>query len=506
MSVLGRTLREAAERFGDRLAVVHSGREMTYAELDAATDELAAGLAARGIAAGQLVALALPNGLEYILAFTALSRLDAVTTGLNPRFTNAERELVLAQAQPDLVIVDTSVAGDIPSGYAALSCPTEGGDTPAAEVWGELRDAGAVAPGHWDSADLSLPETVVFTSGTTGAPKGALFEGRQIAAIVAFDTGGAWGTGGAQLVATGLPHVGFMTKLAGYLQLGASLHVLDRWRAADALKVLAEQRVPYIGGVAAQVSLLMHHPDFPTYDWSAVKGLIVGAGPSPAALVREAQETFGAGYSVRYSLTESGGIGTLTAFDAPESETLGSVGRPRPGTLVEVRDADTDEPVEPGTIGRICLHSPSVMAGYWRDPEATAVAIDDGGWLRTGDLGTLSADGLLRITGRIGDMYIRGGYNVYSLEVEGVLLDHPGVASVAVAPRPSEVMGEIGVAVVVPTHGRPVPALADLREFAAERLAAYKLPEAILVVDELPLTTMDKLDRRALKDLVAGTG
>ncbi|MCW2549258.1 MAG: AMP-dependent synthetase and ligase [Mycobacterium sp.] len=498
MSVLGRTLREAARQFGQRTALVHNGRVLTYAEVDRMTDELAAGLAKRGVRAGQLVGLVLPNGIEYVLAFTALARLDAVTTGLNPRYTAAERAKVLERAAPSLLIVEPDKVGEIPAGIAVLECPL---GLAAPDIWAHVRLAGQAAGN--DSDDLSLPETVVFTSGTTGLPKGALFTGRQIAAIAQFDSGGAWGTGGAQLIATGLPHIGFMTKLAGYLQLGATLHILDRWRAADALRVLATERVPYIGGVAAQISLLMHHPDFPGYDWSAVKGLIVGAGPSPAALVREAREKFGAGYSVRYSLTESGGVGTLTAFDAPESETLGSVGRPRPGTDLEIRDPESDEVLAADEVGRVCLRSPAVMAGYWRDPKGTSAALDPEGWLRTGDLGYIGSDGLLRITGRIGEMYIRGGYNVFPLEVEAVLLEHPAVASVAISARPSDVMGEIGVAVVVPRTDLPAPTLDDLRAFAAERLAAYKLPEAMCLVDELPLTSMDKLDRRALSAIAA---
>jgi acyl-CoA synthetase (AMP-forming)/AMP-acid ligase II len=498
VSVLGRTLREAARQFGDRTALVHNGRELTYAETDRMTDELAAGLAKRGVRAGQLVGLALPGGIEYVLAFTALSRLDAVTTGLNPRYTAAERAKVLERAAPALVIAAPETAAEIPGGFTVLECPI---GAPADEVWAHVRLAGQSAGA--ESADLSLPETVVFTSGTTGLPKGALFTGKQIAAVAQFDSGGSWGTGGAQLIATGLPHIGFMTKLAGYFQLGATLHILDRWRAADALRVLATERVPYIGGVAAQISLLMHHADFPKYDWSAVKGLIVGAGPSPAALVREACEKFGADYSVRYSLTESGGVGTLTAFGAPEAETLGSVGRPRPGTELEIRDPESDALLGPDQVGRVCLRSPAVMAGYWRDPKGTSAALDENGWLRTGDLGYIGVDGLLRITGRIGEMYIRGGYNVFPLEVEAVLLEHPAVASVAVAPRPSDVMGEIGVAVVVPRSDMPAPTLEDLRVFAAERLAAYKLPEAIRVVEDLPLTSMDKLDRRAVTALAA---
>ncbi|HEX4015449.1 MAG TPA: class I adenylate-forming enzyme family protein [Frankiaceae bacterium] len=503
MSVLGRTLREAAGRFGDRVALVHAGRELTYAETDRLTDELAAGLAAWGVKAGDLVALALPGGMDYVLGFTALSRLDAVTTGLNPRYTTAERAKVIARAAPALVIASSELLAELPAGSEVLSYDADP-KTPALDLWDEIRLAGAAPPAGSDSDDLALPETVVFTSGTTGLPKGALFNGTQIAAIAAFDTGGAWGTGGPQLVATGLPHVGFMTKLAGYFQLGATLHILDRWRAADALRVLATERVPVIGGVAAQVSLLMHHPDFPGYDWSAVKALIIGAGPSPAALVREARERFGgAGYSVRYSLTESGGVGTLTALDAPESETLGSVGRPRPGTELEIRDPDTDAPLGPDEIGRVCLRSPAVMAGYWRDPEASAAALDGDGWLRTGDLGYVGGDGLLRITGRIGEMYIRGGYNVFPLEVESVLLEHPAVGSVAIAPQDSSVMGQIGVAVVVPDQDHEPPALETLRAFAAEKLAAYKLPEAMLIVEALPLTSMDKLDRKALAELAA---
>ncbi len=493
MSVLGRTLREAAAQFGERVALVHAGRELTYAETDRITDELAAGLAARGVKRGDLVALALPGGIDYVLAFCALARLDAVTTGLNPRYTTAERAKVIERAAPQFVIASSDVTAQLPAGIEVLSDDIDA-----------LRIPGGAPPAGSDSDDLDLPETVVFTSGTTGLPKGALFNGTQIAAIAAFDTGGAWGTGGPQLVATGLPHIGFMTKLAGYFQLGATLHILDRWRAADALRVLAEQRVPFIGGVAAQVSLLMHHPDFPTYDWSAVKGLIIGAGPSPAALVREARERFGgAGYSVRYSLTESGGVGTLTAFDAPESETLGSVGRPRPGTDLQIRDPETDAPLGPDEIGRVCLRSPAVMAGYWRDPEATAAALDPEGWLRTGDLGYVGSDGLLRITGRIGEMYIRGGYNVFPLEVESVLLEHPAVGSVAIAPQDSPVMGQIGVAIVVPDQDHEPPDLETLRAYAAEKLAAYKLPEAMLIVDALPLTSMDKLDRKALARLAA---
>jgi acyl-CoA synthetase (AMP-forming)/AMP-acid ligase II len=294
------------------------------------------------------------------------------------------------------------------------------------------------------------------------------------------------------LTGTALPHIGFMTKLPWYLRAGATLLLQDRWRASTTLQLAERHRLATIGGVSAQIGLLLRQPDFDAYDLESVKTLVVGGGPSPLELVREARERFGAGYSIRYSSTESGGCGTGTAFDADDDE-YRTVGRPRAG--VEVR-------IDGGT-GEVLLRSPAVMSRYWRDPELTVATLSDEGWLRTGDLGVLDADtGLLRLVGRTTDMYIRGGYNVHPQEVEAVLLEHPAVAQVAVAPRPDPVMGEVGVAVVVPRAGTEAPSVDDLRAFAAPRLAAYKLPEAVVAVDALPITTMDKLDRRALADLV----
>ncbi len=500
MSVLSDVLREASARHGARVAIVHEGRRVTYGELLAITDEVAAGLAHTGVRDGDLVALALPSGAEYIVAYLALARLGAVAAGVTPRATASERAAILERAAPVLVLATDELTEGIPAGVPVqtIAVPVSGAPPTgmSTNILRELRIE-ASPPPHPITHD-DAPETVVFTSGTTGIAKGALFTSAQIAAITRVDTGGAQGTGGAQLVATGLPHVGFMTKLAGYLQLGCTLHVLTRWRAADALRIIANEHIEYVGGVAAQISLLLGVADFDTFDLHAVRGLIVGAGPSPAALVREARARFDAGYSVRYSSTESGGLGTLTAFDAPDDDTLHTVGRPRAGTELEIRDPDTGAVLGVDEIGQVCLRSPAVMARYWRDPAATSAALDRERWLRTGDLGAIDAQGRLRITGRIGEMYIRGGYNVYPLEVEAVLLDHPAIAAVAVAPRPDAVMGEIGVAVVVARDGGAAPTLDELRSFARSRLAAYKLPEAMRIVEQLPLTAMDKLDRRGL--------
>jgi acyl-CoA synthetase (AMP-forming)/AMP-acid ligase II len=495
VSVLNDVLQEAVVRHGSRVAVVHEDRELTYAEIAALRDAVAAGLAERGVRAGQLVALVLPSSVEYVVAYLALARLGAIAAGVTPRATAPERAKVLDRAQPDLVLATEELTEGVPGGVAVLPIAVTPG-APAGEMLQSLqsdREPPAAPPPSDDT-----PETVVFTSGTTGVPKGALFTSQQMAAITRMDTGGAWSAGAAQLVATGLSHIGFMTKLPGHLLLGSTMHVLTRWRAADALAVIARERVPFVGGVAAQISLLLGVPDFDRYDLSAVQGLIVGAGPSPAALIEEARTRFQAGYSVRYSSTESGGLAAMTAFDAPDDDLLHTVGRARPGVELEIRDPESGAVLGSDEVGQVCVRSDAVMARYWRDDEATARALDGERWLRTGDLGAIDGGGRLRITGRIGEMYIRGGYNVFPLEVEAVLLAHPGIAAVAVAPRPDPVMGEIGVAVVVARHGGAAPTLTELREFAGARLAAYKLPEAIRVVDQLPLTAMDKVDRRAL--------
>jgi len=176
-----------------------------------------------------------------------------------------------------------------------------------------------------------------------------------------------------------------------------------------------------------------------------------------------------------------------------------SVGRPHAGIDLAVRHLDTGADVAAGEVGEVCLRSPAVMSGYWRDPDATAAAFWPDGFVRTGDLGHLDDQGRLRLVGRAKEMYVRGGYNVYPMEVEAVLAGHPAVAEVAVVSRPDDTMGEIGVAVVAPADPARPPTLDELRAFAAERLAHHKLPEQLQLVDHLPLTPMEKVDKRALQ-------
>jgi acyl-CoA synthetase (AMP-forming)/AMP-acid ligase II len=342
---------------------------------------------------------------------------------------------------------------------------------------------------------------IVFTSGTTGTPKGAVFANRQLEAITAADVGDRWGGGGRTLAGTSFAHLGFMTKLPGNLRSGTTTFLIRRWHAAEALELTERLRLNHIGGIPTQVALMLQAPGFEARDMSSVQMVVMGGGPATGALVRAARAGFEAPVCMRYSCTEAG-IGLGTGPDDPDEDAEVSVGRARPGIELSVR-AEEGHAVAPGEVGEVCLRSAAVMAGYHRDPDATRAAFTADGAVRTGDLGWVDDQGRLRLVGRNKDMYVRGGYNVYPMEVEGVLAEHPGVAEVAVVPRSDAVMGEIGVAVVVPRPSGQGLALEDLRAFAGPRLARYKLPEGIEVVDALPRTPMEKVDRSALQQTLA---
>ncbi len=208
-------------------------------------------------------------------------------------------------------------------------------------------------------------------------------------------------------------------------------------------------------------------------------------------------------YSVRWSSTESGGVGLAALIDDDHLDAVGSIGHPRDGVAARIAGDGGGDPVADGQVGELQIRSDAMMECYLGSPEATAEAMTADGWLRTGDLARRRADGRFVLAGRESDMYIRGGYNVYPEEVEAVLGAHPDLAAVAVAARPDEVMGEIGVAVVVIRPGHDAPTLDELRDFAADRVARHKLPEDLLVAEEVPLTAAAKIDRRRLEKLVA---
>jgi acyl-CoA synthetase (AMP-forming)/AMP-acid ligase II len=492
--MLAVTLREAARRFADaRAYVTEAGWALSFTDLDRVSDEVAVGLADRGLGRGAVLALVLPPGPEYLVAYLAAAKLGAITAGVNDRLTAAERTAVLDRADPHLVLAGPGLA---PSGFEALELDPA---PDRAELHAPLRVAAAAPPPLADDPDR--PVAIVFTSGTTGIPKGALYGNRQLQFITDNDVGDAWGGGGRSFTGTSFAHLGFMTKLPGNLRRGGTSFIMRRWSARESLALLAEHQMTTVAGVPAQVALMLRQPDFDDYDLTSVRFIIAGGGPITPGLAEEARDRFHAALATRYSCTEAG-IGLGTAFDDPEEDAVVSVGRPHPAVELRLLD-DGDRPVAAGEVGAVCLRSPAVMSRYWGDPDATRAAFTVDGFVRTGDLGWLDERARLRLVGRTKEMYVRGGYNVYPVEVEAVLSTHPGVAAVALIPRLDPVMGEVGVAVVVPQDPAHPPTLEALRSYGADQLARYKLPEDLSLLDALPLTAMDKVDRRSLARTVA---
>jgi acyl-CoA synthetase (AMP-forming)/AMP-acid ligase II len=479
---LGRTVRAAGGRFGPRTLIVDpDGGRLSFAELDRRSEALGRGLRRAGLTAGDVVALCLPSTSDFLVSYAAAAKVGAVATGVNPRLSGREVDAVVDTARPAVVLSTR-------------------------EQVAELELPGAPLPELPPDPDRAA--AIVFTSGTTGQPKGALFLERQLAAVTALDVGDVWGDPAddpvPMLATTQFGHIGMMTKFPWYLRRGMTIHVLGRWEPGDALATVAEHRIPSIGGVAPMIAMMLAEPSFDRYDLDCVRTMVVGGAPSAPGLVREARQRFGAAYSNRYSSTESGGCGTAVPFDSTdEDEILNTAGRPRGPVEIAICD-DSGARLEPGEVGEIWLRSPTQFVRYWNNPEATARTVVDG-WVRTGDLGSLDPAGRLRPAGRCKEAYIRGGYNVHPAEVEAQIREHPDVADVAVVPRSDPRLGEVGVAAVVPSPGSSPPTLAELRSFLRDRLARYKQPDEVCVLEALPLTAMDKVDRPRLEQLMAGT-
>lgn len=488
-------IRASGRRFASRPALVaEEGWSVSFAQLDRLTDEAAVGLARRGVSHGEVVALLVPSSVDYIVLYGALAKLGAITAGVSSRLPAPERTVLVRDvAGADRIVATAALAEHMDTDIDIIEV-TLGDDLES--VCANLRVRNEAPP--LLPPDGDRPVAVVFTSGTTGVPKGAMFTNQILADIAVVDTGNGWGEGGPITSNTQMAHIGVMGKVPAQFVVGTTLHVIDRWSATAVLDAVSRHRMPAVGGVAPQIALMLRHPDFDQYDFSSVKLVVTGGAPAPPDVIEEARQRFEADWTQRYACTEGGGIGTFTWIDAPMEEMLYTVGRPRPGIKVEVRDPDSDRAVPVGTVGEVCFRSPTVMAGYWRNTAATAEVLR-GGWLHTGDQGWIDDTGCLRLVGRRGEGFHRGGYVVFPVEAEKVLAWHPKVAGVCVVPRPDDVMGAVGVAVVIPTDPADPPTLEELRAFGQQHIAIHKLPEHLRLTTAFPLTPMSKIDRRALE-------
>jgi acyl-CoA synthetase (AMP-forming)/AMP-acid ligase II len=365
--------------------------------------------------------------------------------------------------------------------------------------------AGGDPPRRWPSLSAHDPVAVVWTSGTTGRPKGALFDHANLGAV-ASGSDVLSQAGDRRLSPLPFAHVGYMTRAWDEIAHGVTTVITPTpWRAEEAIRILEEEAITVGQGVPTQWALMLACPELDRADLSALRVAGTGAARMPAAQVAGLRARLGVPVVVRYTSTETS-LGTGTTLASSDEEVATTVGRPVPGVELRIVD-DADHPVPDGTVGRVQLRSEAAMRGYWGtgpgrgrttaeliDPVATAAVRSPEGWVVTGDFGRLTPAGHLELSGRAHERYIRGGYNVYPAEVEEVLSAHPALARAAVVGVPDDVLGEIGVAVVVLADGAARPDLAELRAHCAGRLADYKAPDALVVTAELPLTPMMKVD------------
>jgi acyl-CoA synthetase (AMP-forming)/AMP-acid ligase II len=269
------------------------------------------------------------------------------------------------------------------------------------------------------------------------------------------------------------------------------------WTAESMLSVLQRERITVAGAVPTQWAKLLEVPGIEEVDFSDLRLGLAATAPAPPELIEAVRSTIGCPLVVRYAMTESPSITGTDPEDPPDVQ-YRTVGRPQRGISIDIVD-ESGAVVPPGAVGRVRIAGPCVMRGYWNDPERTAEVLDAAGRLTSSDLGSIDDAGNLVLAGRVDDMYIRGGYNVYPVEVENALAEHPGVARAVVVGIDAPVIGQIGVAIVVPVSPSEPPTLEALRSWVGERLADYKRPDRLELVDELPLTPMMKVDVRELR-------
>ena len=453
------------------MAFVDGDRRLTYAEWDWLSDRAAFSLSSEGIRPGHVVALLLEPGFTYPIAYLGAAKLGCVTVGINTRWSEREISHVLDDSRARALITDRENMEPEPLLFSPDRLNRPGGDPPPVDTGDED------------------PVTIVYTSGTTGLPKGAAFSNKALEAVRRIEREVDPVDHPKTLAGTPLAHMGFMTKIAAHLDRASTTVFIDRWSARAALEMIESERLTWLGGVPTQLTLMLMDPKFGEYDLSSLRSCLIGGAPAAPDLVRRIRQGFGVPVTVRYSCTELA-MATGTRLGDPDVVVAQTVGRPMPGIDVRILDP-TDE-----GIGEIIVKTPTMMSGYWHNDDATSAAVDDDGYFHTGDLGRFDDRGDLRLAGRTREMYIRGGYNVYPVEVENVLKEHPLVAMVAVLGVRDPVLGERGRAIVVP-RGQ-APTLDQLKEFCAGKLADYKIPDDLEIRDSLPMTAMFKVDKRAL--------
>lgn len=511
---IGEALRAAVHEAPERTAMVmaRAGSEdvldrWSYAELGQEVVRGAAALSAR-YSPGDRIAIWAPNVAEWVVAYLAAASAGLVTVSLNPALRPKELADALRRSRARCVFTVARYRGTEMAATARAVAP----DVPdldhvvLLEGWADFV-AGDRPALPTDPISPSAPAVIQFTSGTTGVPKGAVLshhalvlDARLFVERLAAPSGAAW------FSPSPLFHVGGCGMFVlGVIHLRGTMICTPSFDPEEFLRIVSQEGCAIAGGVPTMLTAILEVEDFSGFDISRLRTICSGAAAQPPELIRRIESALAVDYCALYGLTESSGAVTGVEPSAPLDLKAGTVGRPFPGLEVRICDPVTGATTPVGVAGELCLRGPTVMVEYLDMPEATAAAIDADGWLRTGDLCSMGADGYVRVEGRLKDVIIRGGENIYPKELEDVLHGHPGVAEVAVVGIPDQRLGERVLAFVRRRQGITPVQAEELFSRCREELAPFKTPSEWIFLPELPHSDTGKVLKTELRErFVAG--
>jgi fatty-acyl-CoA synthase len=515
---IGADLARTAARFPDREALVDvpSGRRWTYAGFAAAVDAAARGLLALGVERGERVGIWAPNRPEWVLVQYATAAIGAILVNVNPAYRRHELEYVLAQAGVRTLVSAREHRG---ADYRAMVEATRGSLPGLRDVvylddpsWAALLAGGAGVPAARlaeRAAGLSCddPVNIQYTSGTTGFPKGATLSHHSILNN-GYSVGELLGYTEHDRICLPVPFYHCFGMVMGNLAAtshGACVVIpAPSFDPAATLRAVAAERVTSLYGVPTMFIAELGLPDFASYDLSTLRTGIMAGSPCPVEVMkRVVGEMHMAEVAICYGMTETSPVSVQTRVDDDLERRTATVGRVLPHVEVKVVDPVTGVTLPRGEAGELCTRGYSVMLGYWDQPDKTAEVIDAARWMHTGDLAVMREDGYTAIVGRIKDMIIRGGENIYPREIEEFLHTHPKVADVQVVGVPDDRYGEEVLACVIPRDPADAPTREEIAEFCRDRLAHYKVPRYVRAVDAFPMTVSGKVRKVEMRTWAA---